>query len=151
VNSANARGEDMSGSRASVDNLIDDIRSLYNKSKASCLDISCDLVDKKLEKRSSAQQRQLARNVARAAKQFDEMFRKRSFYEKMIERSKTVNALISSSDRQCSTHGNNSCPCESSESVSLSKNLHPKKVGSVESCSYGKIPQVFFFISLSMY
>ena len=134
LNMRNSHKENMSGSvtRPSVDNLIDDIRKLYNKSKTS-LEMSCDLVDKKLEKRSTAQQRELARNVARASKQFNEMFKTRSFYEKMSQRSRTVNAPSTNCDHLCSTHGNNLCSCESLASASLDRRLH------------SKIPQVYFF------
>ena len=142
LNMRNSHDKNMSGG-PSVDNLIDDIRKLYNKSKTS-LEMSCDLVDKKLEKRSTAQQRELARNVARASKQFNEMFKTRSFYEKIIERSRTVNAPSTNSDRQCLTHGNNLCLCENLASVSLDRRLHSKVVGSAESLSWGKIPQVSF-------
>jgi hypothetical protein len=127
-----------------VDNLIDDIRELYNKNKTSSLDMSCDLVDEKLARRSTAQQRELAKNVARASKQFEEMYKKRSFYEKMIERSRIVNAPSTVSGRRCSSHGN-TCSCEEFKSESR-RSLHPKKVGSAV---YGRIPQVFFLISLS--
>ena len=138
-------------SRPSVDNLIDDIRELYNKNKTSSLDMSCDLVDEKLARRSTAQQRELAKNVARASKQFEEMYKKRSFYEKMIERSRTVTAPSTVSGRRCSSHDNtcsshgNTCSCEEFKSES-SRSLHPKKVGSAV---YGRIPQVFFLISSS--
>ena len=122
---------------SSVDNLINDIRELYSKSKSS-LDISCDMVDEKLSKRANATQRQLARNVAKASKQFEEMVKKRSFAEKMIERSKTVHAS------PCSTmsgrHGDHVCSCEKLKNES---SLLPKKIKSTEMCCYGRIPQVF--------
>ena len=136
--------------RSSVDNLVDDIRELYNKSKTSS-DMSCDLVDEKRRRRSTANQRELAKNVARASKQFEETFKKRSFYEKMIERSKTVNAPSCStvSDRQCLGHGNNACSYERLKSEST-RSLRLKKSGNDEVCSYGRMPQVFFFISLNI-
>ena len=130
---------------SSVDNLINDIRELYNKSKTSSHGhvISCDMVDEKLSKRAYATQRQLARNVARASKQFEEMFRKCSFSEKMIEKSKIVHAP------SCSTVsgplGNYACSCEELKSES-SRNLLPKKMKSMEMCSYGRLPQVFISI-----
>ena len=122
---------------SSVDNLINDIRELYSKSKSS-LDVSCDMVDEKLSRRANAAQRQLARDVAKASKQFEEMFKKRSFAEKMIERSKTVHAS------SCSTisgrHGDRVCSCEKLKNES---SLLPKKVKSTEMCCYGRIPRVF--------
>lgn len=132
---------------SSVDSLIGDIRELYNKCKTSYVGISCDLVDDKLASRSAAEQNEMTKNVARAAKQFDSMFKKRSFYERMIERSQVVHPPPSCSTALRSYSAKSTVyPREKLKSLS-GKSLHPRKIRDM--CSHGRFPQAIFLISLS--
>lgn len=129
--------------RPSADNLISDIRELYNKSKSSSLRTSCELVDEKLASRAAAQEKEQAETAARASRHFEEKFKRRPFYERVVARSMTLNA--SSCSRRCTSHVSDLCSCGNVKSVS-SRSLNETKARSSELFSYGRIPQVFEFV-----
>ena len=129
-----------SRNRSSVDNLIEGIRKLHNKSKTSSRNISCKMVDEKLARRSTANQRQIDKSFARALKEFEETYKKRSFYEKVIERSRTVTGIPSYSTGVSDGHGR-LCSCEKIKNET-SRSFHKRKTKNSNISYYTRIPQV---------